>query len=115
MIPRTSAFAWAATFLGLSGPFTEPMYFRARSSRVFALRGRRVIARMSDRFMGNPASEIEFYYAQAPNRNEKGLHHCKPLDCLARPERFELATPCFVANSACPRSYNAGEVTRCSP
>jgi hypothetical protein len=47
MIPRTSAFAWAATFLGLSGPFIEPMYFRARSSRVFALRGRRVIARMS--------------------------------------------------------------------
>jgi hypothetical protein len=51
MIPRTSAFAWAATFLGLSGPFTEPMYFCARSSRVFALRGRRVIARISDRFM----------------------------------------------------------------
>jgi len=38
-IPRTSDFAWAATFLGFSRPFTEPMYFRARSSRVFALRG----------------------------------------------------------------------------
>ena len=61
MIPRTSAFAWAATFLGFSGPFTEPMYFRARSSSVFALRGRRVIARMSDRFMGNPCEQLKFY------------------------------------------------------
>jgi len=51
MIPRTSAFVRAAVFLGLSGPFTAPMYFRARSSNVFALRGRRVIARISDRFM----------------------------------------------------------------
>jgi hypothetical protein len=62
MIPRTSAFAWAATFLGFSGPFTEPMYFRARSSNVLALRGRRVIARISDKFMANPAFEAGFYY-----------------------------------------------------
>ena len=48
-------------FLGLSGPFTEPMYFRARSSNVLALRGRRVIARISDRFMVNPVFDFGFY------------------------------------------------------
>ena len=62
MIPRTSALARVAVFLGLSGPFTAPMYFRARSSNVFALRGRRVIARMSDRFRGNPCEYLKFYY-----------------------------------------------------
>jgi hypothetical protein len=64
MIPRTSALAWAATFLGLSGPFTEPIYFRARSSKVLFLRGRREIARMSDRFMVF-ALVREFYYRPA--------------------------------------------------
>ena len=37
------------------------MYFRARSSNVFALRGRRVIARILDNFMDNPAFKIGFY------------------------------------------------------
>ena len=59
-MPRTRTFAWAATFLGLSGPFTEPMYFRARSRSVFAPRSRQVIARISDRFI---VTVREFYYA----------------------------------------------------
>ena len=62
MVPRNSAFARAAIFLGLSGPFTAPMYFRARSSNVFVLRGRRVIARISDRFMAIPAFEAGHYF-----------------------------------------------------
>ena len=85
MIPRTSAFAWAATFLGLSGPLTEPMYFRARSSNVFALRGRRVIARISDGFMAKfgrirPGEWLYWSYIQnrirPPDR--------KPLNFLGR-------------------------------
>ncbi len=39
------------------------------------------------------------------NANEKGLHRCKPLDCLARPAGFEPTTPWFVARYSIQLSY----------
>ena len=41
----------------------------------------------------------------APPECEKGLHCCRPFCILARPERFELPTPWFVAKYSIQMSY----------
>ena len=40
-----------------------------------------------------------------PQKKQKGLHFCKPLFYLVRPERFELPTPWFVAKYSIQLSY----------
>ena len=45
----------------------------------------------------------------ATPQNEKGLHECNPLIKLARPERFELPTPWFVAKYSIQMSYGRVE------
>ncbi len=47
---------------------------------------------------------MERYRHPADSKNGKGLHCCRPFD-MARPKRFELLTPWFVAKYSIQLSY----------
>ena len=64
------------------------------------MRFRRVIARMSEWFMG--------ISREWPDYQQKGPAIAGPLVYLARPERFERPTPWFVAKYSIHLSYGRG-------